>query len=54
MAGKVGSLSPGLAADLVVLDDDLQVLDVVIAGRPLARAGDGGRVTTEYRESGLV
>lgn len=54
VANKVGALSPGLAADLVVLDDELRVLDVVIAGRPLRPAEVDGRVTSAYRESRLV
>ncbi len=54
MADEVGALSPGLAADLVILDDELQIVEVVFAGRPLGAADAGGRVTTAYRESGLV
>jgi N-acetylglucosamine-6-phosphate deacetylase len=35
IADRVGSLSPGKAADLVVLGDDLRVREVLTGGRPL-------------------
>ncbi|MFC0533550.1 N-acetylglucosamine-6-phosphate deacetylase [Phytohabitans kaempferiae] len=36
LAGEVGALEPGLRADLVVLDDALQVRQVLRAGSPIA------------------
>ena len=35
MADRTGSLAPGKAADIVVLDDDLQVREVLTDGRPV-------------------
>jgi N-acetylglucosamine-6-phosphate deacetylase len=54
IADRVGALTGGLACDLVILDDQLRVLDVIIAGRSVLGAEPEDRVTTAYRQTGLV
>jgi len=39
LGDELGSIAPGLRADLVVLDDDLQVTDVIAGGSSCADAG---------------
>ncbi len=44
--GRVGSIEPGKAADLVVLDDDLEVVRVMTRGRWLPREAPPARIST--------
>jgi N-acetylglucosamine-6-phosphate deacetylase len=45
LAGETGRIAPGLSADFVLLDDDLEVLDTWIAGESDS-AGREGRAAT--------
>ncbi|MFC5803201.1 N-acetylglucosamine-6-phosphate deacetylase [Streptomyces formicae] len=52
IADRVGSLRPGLAADLVVLDDSLRVLRVARGGQWLYEEPDGSRDMGEEEADG--
>jgi N-acetylglucosamine-6-phosphate deacetylase len=51
IGGRTGSIEPGKAADLVVLDDDLEVVAVMAAGRWVPRRAEPERVRTAVRTS---
>ena len=42
VADRVGRLAPGMAADLLLLDDDLELRAVMQGGRWVRRAGADG------------
>lgn len=51
IGGRTGSIEPGKAADLVVLDDDLEVVAVMAGGRWVPRRAEPERVRAAARTS---